>query len=300
MSVAGIPIIDLTPARGDDPRGHAAVARELDQAARDIGFFVVTGTGIPDAVIDDAFGTLTHFFALPTEAKDACRLGADASPPDDRFTPYGYSGMLEENAFAYMGEMGKPSDYVEKFSLGRLALDDDRSLPFPAGAVGARMRQALVAYFRETWTLANVVTGLFETGLGKPKGFFTDRISQSADSMRCHAYPALRPDFVNSQGMGAHQDGTLVTLLTHTRPGIEVRMRDGSWLRPPAGRLGDYLVNIGDLLSHWTDGAYVSTPHRAVLTESQRLSIAFFKLTDEDELTEAGDRQMEALVGRAT
>ncbi len=299
MSAAAIPIIDLTPARGDDPLGYLAVAREVDRAAREIGFFVVTGTGIPDAVIDDAFDVLAEFVALPAHVKDACRL-AEGTLPDDRYTPYGYSGMLEENAFAYMGEIGKPADYVEKFSLGRVALDDARALPFPPGPFGAEMRKALVAYFRHTWTLANVVTGLFEVGLGKPKGFFTDRISQSADSMRCHSYPAMRPDFANSQGMGAHQDGTLVTLLTHTIPGIEVRMRDGSWLRPPAGRLGDYLINIGDLLSHWTDGAYVSTPHRAVLTERQRLSIAFFKLTDEDELTEAGDRQMEALVGRAT
>lgn len=298
MSHASIPVIDLTAARGADPAGRAAVARALDLAAREIGFFVATGTGIPDAVMTNAYGALARFMALPAEIKTVCRLPNGSTPPDDPFTPYGYSGLLEENAFAYMGEMGKPADYVEKFSLGRLALDETRALPFPPGPFGSELRGALIDYFRHTWALADLIAGLFEEGLGKPKGFFTDRISNAADSMRCHSYPAMRAEFANNQGMGAHQDGSLVTLLTHTEPGIEVRMKGGGWLRPPARQLGDYLVNIGDLLSHWTDGAYVSTPHRVVLTENQRLSIAFFKLTDEDQLTEAGDRQMDALLGR--
>jgi isopenicillin N synthase-like dioxygenase len=298
MSLTNIPIIDLAPSRGSDPAGRAAVARALDQAAREIGFFVATGTGIPDVVMNDAYGAFARFIALPLDQKNACRLSEGSTPPDDPYTPYGYSGLLEENAFAYMGQKGKPSDYVEKFSLGRLALDQDRALPFPRDQSGAQMRAALSTYFRHTWALADLIAGLFEDGLEKPKGYFTDRISHSADSMRCHSYPAMRADFANDQGMGAHQDGSLVTLLTHTEPGIEVRVKGGGWLRPPAGRLGDYLVNIGDLLSHWTDGAYVSTPHRVVLTENHRLSIAYFKLTDEDELTEAGDRQMDALFGR--
>jgi len=298
MTLAGIPIIDLTPIHRCDPTGRARVARELDQAAREIGFFVVTATGIPNAVINDAYDALARFIALPIDAKNAYRLAEGATPPEDPYTPYGYSGLLEENAFAYMGEMGKPADYVEKFSLGQLALDEARALMFPPDPFGVRFRAALVAYFRHTWALANLIAGLFEDGLGKPKGYFTDRVLHSADSMRCHSYPAMCSDFANDQGMGAHQDGTLVTLLTHTEPGIEVRMRDGEWLRPPARRLGDYLINIGDLLSHWTNGDYVSTPHRVVLTEQQRLSIAFFKLTDEDQLTEAGDRQMDALFGR--
>ena len=59
-----------------------------------------------------------------------------------------------------------------------------------------------------------------------------------------------------------------------------------------------YLVNVGDLMQHWSGGQYVSTPHRVVLTERPRQSIVFFKLTNEDEMVQFGNKQMDALMGR--
>lgn len=295
---ADVADIDLTPARGGDPAAIRAVAGSIDRACREIGFFNVIGTGIPDAVIDDAFAAFDRFLALPVSERNACRPSGGPTLPDDPFTPYGYSGLLEENAFAYMGEHGKPSDYVEKFSIGRKILSDADSLPFPRDGVGREMRRALAAHFRHVRELAHSIVALAEVGLGLKKGFFTDRIANSFDSMRCHSYPAHAPELANDQGMGAHKDGSLITLLTHDGPGIEVRGRRGTWIRIPMRSSHHFTVNIGDLLSHWTDGAYVSTPHRVVLTDRPRRSIVFFKLTNEDELTAEGDRQMDALFGR--
>jgi isopenicillin N synthase-like dioxygenase len=293
-----IPVIDLTHARSGSALLRKDIARQIDRASREIGFFVVTGTGIPEQVIGDAHQTFARFVALPVGQKNACRIPGSATHPDDPYTPYGYSAVLEENAFAYAGEAGRPSDYVEKFSLGRLALDPRVPLPFPPDADCPGLRAALVDYFRETRDLAALLAGLVEEGFGFPSGFLTDRMTRAADSMRCHHYPARSDAHANDQGMGTHQDGSLVTLLTQTAPGIEVQSKDGQWMRPSGMGLFDYLVNIGDLLSCRTDGEYSSTPHRVVLTDQARISIAFFKLTDEDQSTEAGDRQMDALFGR--
>ena len=57
-------------------------------------------------------------------------------------------------------------------------------------------------------------------------------------------------------------------------------------------------VNIGDLMAHWTKNAYVSTPHRVLLGMEARQSLAFFKLTNEDEMVMVGNKQMDALLGR--
>jgi len=293
-----IPEIDLTAVRRGEPGARARTAAAIDAACRSSGFFTVSGTGIPAAVTDRAFAAFADFIALPLADKNACRPQGGAALPDDPYTPYGYSGLLEENAFAYMGEAGKPADYVEKFSAGRLMFDDPACLPVPGGPAGAELRSALMAYFREVEALSRLIVGLTEEALGFAPGFFTDRISNSFDSLRCHSYPARAATFANNQGMGTHRDGSLITLLAHTSEGIEVRRRDGEWLLVPATSPYQFTVNIGDLLSHWTDGAYVSTPHRVVLTERPRHSIVFFKLTDEDELTEAGDGQMDALFGR--
>lgn len=293
-----IPEIDLTHARSGSAPLRKDVARQIDRASREIGFFVVTGTGIPEQVIGDAHQAFSRFVALTAGQKNACRIPGSATHPDDPYTPYGYSGILEENAFAYAGEVGRPSDYVEKFSLGTLALDPRVQLPFPSNADCPGLRVALVDYFRATRELAALLAELVEEGFGFPSGFLTDRISRAADSMRCHHYPVLSDAHANDQGMGTHQDGSFVTLLTQTGPGIEVKSKDGRWMRPSEMGQFDYLINIGDLLSLRTEGEYISTPHRVVLTDHARNSIAFFKLTDEDQLTEVGDGQMDALFGR--
>jgi isopenicillin N synthase-like dioxygenase len=98
--------------------------------------------------------------------------------------------------------------------------------------------------------------------------------------------------------MGAHRDSSLITLLTHNSPGIEVRARSGEWIEPPFTSVDEFIVNIGDLLAHSTDMQYVSTPHRVVLSKKDRLSIVFFKLTNEDDVVQIGNRQMDALFGR--
>jgi isopenicillin N synthase-like dioxygenase len=293
-----IKLIDLTPARLGGSAGAARVAAEIDQACRDIGFFSVHGHGIDQAVFDDAYRLLKRFFALPVAAKAAYRLPDGVTVAEDYYTPYGYSGLLEENAFAYMGVPDQPSDYVEKYSTGRLVLDDAYPLPFAADELGRELRRSLQAYYRACERLAADVTRLLTIPLGLPREFFAQRIDQSNDSLRAHLYPAYTGELDNDQGMGQHTDGTLITLLTHTAPAIQVRSRDGSWFTPPFVSADHFLVNIGDLLAHWTNGTYVSTEHRVVLSRQERQSIVFFKLTNEDEMVEFGNKPMDALFGR--
>ena len=66
--------------------------------------------------------------------------------------------------------------------------------------------------------------------------------------------------------------------------GLEVRTREGEWVAVPHHD-GALLVNIGDMLSRWTNDHYVSTPHRVANTETSRrgrLSIAVFFHLDAD------------------
>jgi len=216
----------------------------------------------------------------------------------DAWTPYGYSGLLQENAYAHMGIIGKPSDYVEKFSAGRFILDDAEPLPFIDDDGGRRLRRALKAYFQVCHALSARVIELFTISLGLARDFFARRIDRSNDSMRAHRYPGFADDLANDQGMGEHCDSTLISLLTHTAPGIEVKTRDGKWIVAPFQRCDQFLINIGDLMAHWTKGVYVSTPHRVVLCREPRQSIAFFKLTNEDEMVQFGNKQMESLLQR--
>lgn len=293
-----IPTIDLTAARLGGEEGEREVSRQIDRACREIGFFTLCGHGIDPAVFEEANAALREFFSLPLSDKMTCKLASGATLEADPYTPYGYSGLLEENAFAYMGVDGKPADYVEKFSVGRLVLGDHEPLPFIDDARGQRLRQKLKTYYMACEALAARVTELFTISLGLPRDYFAKRIDRSNDSMRAHLYPGFSGDLANDQGMGEHTDSTLITMLTHTAPGIEVRTRANEWISSPFQSQDHFLINIGDLMAHWTNGAYVSTPHRVVLRQEPRQSIAFFKLTNEDEVVEIGNKQMDALFGR--
>jgi isopenicillin N synthase-like dioxygenase len=279
-----LPRIDLTSATaGSDAERRAAF--EIDRACKEVGFFTLCGHGIPLSVLENAFGRSRVFFDRPLEQKNQCRLEEGFTRAADDYTPYGYSGMLEENAFAYTGKQGLPSDYVEKFSVGRLISNDHEPLPFPPDAAGAELRAALKTYFLACESVTNRLAELFSIALDLPRDFLTQRTCNSTDSLRSQRYPDFSDSLANDQGMGEHTDGTLITVLAQTGPGIQVKDRSGGWITPVLHGLDTFIVNIGDLMARWSNDTYVSTPHRVVLGK-ERQSIVFFKLANDDAIIE--------------
>lgn len=115
--------------------------------------------------------------------------------------------------------------------------------------------------------------------------------------MRLLYYPAAvssyRPD--KDIRAGAHSDYGSITLLFQRpgQPGLEILTTDQKWAPVPVypSDKADFpfppiLVNIGDMLSYWTDGLLKSTVHRVVFPHDKqsianpipqdRYSIAFF------------------------
>ncbi|MER0449446.1 2-oxoglutarate and iron-dependent oxygenase domain-containing protein [Streptomyces sp. Edi4] len=277
-----IPVIDLAPAHRDERR----TAEEISQACRQTGFFVVRGHGIAREVFDDAYSASLRFFQLPLEAKRELPMRTSTARGDNDYSPYGYSALLSENAYAYTGRPGMPSDYVEKFSVGRLILDDDEELPFPKDESGQRLRASLKAYFAACESVAGHIAELLALALDLPRTFFATRTNTSNDSLRSHLYPGVAPEFLNDQGMGQHTDGTLITLLTQDGPGLQLQDRAGRWLDIDVQERDSFIVNIGDLMARWSNDEYVSTPHRVRLADRQRQSIVFFKLANDDTVIE--------------
>lgn len=131
-----------------------------------------------------------------------------------------------------------------------------------------------------------------------PPDFFTSRHDPThgptGSILRYLYYPSLASpataSYKHEQDVraGAHSDYGSVTLLFQRagQPGLEIRTPEGTWASVPIvpGPEGDaeaeadacafppILVNIGDLLSYWTDGLLKSTVHRVVfpLAEQRR------------------------------
>jgi len=87
----------------------------------------------------------------------------------------------------------------------------------------------------------------------------------------------LHDDNTIRWGVGEHTDYGVLTLLAQDNiGGLQIKLKDGTWIDAPPIQ-DSFVVNIGDMLSIWTNGLYKATPHR-VKNESKRgrLSAPFF------------------------
>jgi isopenicillin N synthase-like dioxygenase len=281
-----IPVIDLGPWSGDaDDR--AAVAREVDEAARRFGFFQIVGHGLPREHIDAMLATSSEFFALPTEVKRAC---TPADPSINR----GYAARGTE-ALSYSIGRDAPPDLFEAFNIGEDDVDD--SDPYYAAERGgafapniwpsepAALRPALVEYFRSARQVALTLTDVFAAALGLPDRWFTPYVDRSTTTMRAIRYERRAGEdepLAGQQRMGAHTDYGIVTVL-YAEPvaGLQIVGPDGGWIdvMPADDAL---VINLGDLTAQWTNDRWRSTVHRVVPPPASidgpavRRSAAFF------------------------
>ena len=71
--------------------------------------------------------------------------------------------------------------------------------------------------------------------------------------------------------------------------GLQIEDANGDWIEAPPID-GTLIVNVADLLSRWTDGAYRSTPHRVINNSGrERVSLVLAYDPDPDTMIDARD-----------
>ena len=70
-STEEIPLLDMSPYLRGEPGGRERVAERLKEITETIGFFYLSGHGIPQTLIDRVFAESRRFHALPAEVKDS-------------------------------------------------------------------------------------------------------------------------------------------------------------------------------------------------------------------------------------
>jgi isopenicillin N synthase-like dioxygenase len=250
----------------------AAVARQVGEAARSVGFFYVTGHGISPPCMTRVFHEAARFFALEESAKARISI---AKSRHNR----GYVGLRGESL-----DPKRAPDLKEAFNIGLdLAENDPRVLagePFRGVNLWPALpswRETMLAYFDAVWLVGCRLHRAIAIDLGVDADFFADKIDQPMAILRLLHYPPQTPTEGAGIGAGEHTDyGNLTLLLTDSVGGLEVRRRDGTWIAAPP--IADaFICNIGDCLMRWTNDVYVSTPHRVVNRAGRdRYSVAFF------------------------
>lgn len=281
MSLSQLPVIDVSGLASDDLATRQAVAADIGRACDEIGFFYVKGHGIPERTIEDAVSAASQFFTQPLEERLKIRAGASNR---------GYTPLRESEH-----EDGKP-DVNEGFELGYPVPADD---PDADGSNPVRMpnrwpelagfKEAVETHYFAVFSLGMSILRGFALHFGLPETFFTEKFSRPVADMRLAHYPPQTADGVEF-GTFDHTDHGVITILWQDdNGGLEVQTREGNWIAA-APIPGTFVVNIGDLMSRWTNGRFRSTLHRVINRPGvDRYSIPFFFNPDFDTLIDPSD-----------
>lgn len=276
-----IPVIDIAPLFGADEAEIDRIADEIGDACRLSGFLYVTNHGIPEAVIAAAYREAGAFFALPLEEKLECDI-----QKQKRHRGYVPMGALNADP----GNEGAV-DLQEGYEVSlELPADDPDYLAgnimagpnvWPARPPG--FRDAVYAYHAAALELGHMLFRGFARALDMPADWFEDKIDKPMAQLRLiHYPPGDDPANPERPGIGPHTDYECFTILSQNSPGLQVHNAAGEWVEAPpiAGAL---VINIGDMMTVWSNGDFVSTVHRVInTTGADRLSMAFFFGTNYD------------------
>jgi isopenicillin N synthase-like dioxygenase len=271
-SDSAIPLLDLSRLdAGEEPR--AAFLEELRAAARDVGFFYLTGHGVEPTLLSDLVAFSRRFFALPAADKLAIEM---VNSPHFR----GY------NRVAWELTRGAP-DWREQIDIGaeRPALPREPGTPAWTRLQGPNqwpvalpeLRPLVLRWQKAALAVLARLLRAFALALGQSQDALESLyLDEPHHLVKLIRYPG-RDATESEQGVGAHKDAGLLTLLLQdTQEGLQAETADG-WVGVPP-RPGTFVVNIGELLELASDGYLRATLHRVSAPPAgvERISVAFF------------------------
>ncbi|WP_027162234.1 isopenicillin N synthase family oxygenase [Mesorhizobium sp. WSM1293] len=267
-----VPVLDLSRLE-QGASEYRTFLLDLRTAARDVGFFYLSGHGISAPEIDDVLDASRRFFALPEADKLAIEM-----VKSQQFRGYTRAG----------GELTKgAADWREQLDIGveRQPIAQGPGIapwtrlqgPNQWPSALPELKPALLAWQAKATAVAIRLLKAFALSLDQPEDAF-DAIYRDSPNhrMKIVRYPG-RDAIEGDQGVGAHKDGGFLTLLLQDdNKGLQVEY-DGSWVNvdPLPGTL---VVNIGELLELASNGYLRATVHRVVTPPAgvERISVPFF------------------------
>jgi isopenicillin N synthase-like dioxygenase len=282
------PTIDLGPFWDGPDTARAAVAAQVAEACKQVGFFVAVDHRVSPALLERTYDTAGAFFDLTKEEKNVSRPA--------RGDYLGYFGLETEKAST--SQLNAPPDLKERFAIGRFEMGDDDYFKTPDAELCLRpniwparpgdLREILCSYYLAMDHLCRSTMRLFALALNLPERFFDHQIDKHVSWLVALNYPDLR-DVLLSPGQmraGAHRDRSCFTVVA-IRDGsralgdLQVLRDSGEWesIEIPEGGL---VINTGSLMTRWTNGLWPAALHRVVNPSSdvsrntRRQSLAFF------------------------
>lgn len=279
--MGSLPSIDFSPFEKGSTAARRTVVDAVRKACTEIGFLCVSGHGVEREVIDAMRRALIETFAQPDEVKARHRV-----------RPGNYRGYIPIGFFT-PNSSGYAPDQYEGYKLHAEVAPDDpirEAYPFYGPNVWPEtlpgMKVAVRAYWRQVDRFADNLLRALAFAIELDEEFFLPHFRTPRTSMTLLHYPTMATD-EDGFGIHPHKDSSAFTIL-YPDPigGLMVRSREGQWIEAAAPE-GAFVINIGDVMEHWTGGHFVSTPHKVVnRTGKERYSFPYFATPRYDTVVE--------------
>jgi isopenicillin N synthase-like dioxygenase len=242
-------------------------SQELGGWFERFGFAVVADHGVDQAVIDGTLERAKAFFALPVDRKVAHKVPNGGGQRG--YTAFGVE-TAKDHTIADLKEFWhRGRDLPEGHPFGSV-MPPNVSVPEIDGFDG--YTKAMYEGFDE---LGRRILRAIALYLGLEVDFFDDKVREGNSILRLLHYPAIPGDVTpGAIRAGAHGDINLITLLLGAdEAGLQLLGKDGEW-KPVGAPAGCVVINVGDMLSRFTNDRLPSTIHRVVNPDPERARFA--------------------------
>nr|P05189.1 RecName: Full=Isopenicillin N synthase; Short=IPNS [Hapsidospora chrysogena]pir/A24567/ isopenicillin N synthase (EC 1.14.11.-) [similarity] - fungus (Acremonium sp.) [Acremonium sp.]CAA26927.1 unnamed protein product [Hapsidospora chrysogena]prf//1112222A synthetase,isopenicillin N [Hapsidospora chrysogena] len=282
VPVANVPRIDVSPLFGDDKEKKLEVARAIDAASRDTGFFYAVNHGVDLPWLSRE----TNKFHMSITDEEKWQLAIRA---------YNKEHESQIRAGYYLPIPGKKA--VESFCYLNPSFSPDHPRikePTPMHEVNVwpdeakhpGFRAFAEKYYWDVFGLSSAVLRGYALALGRDEDFFTrhSRRDTTLSSVVLIRYPYLDPypepaiktaDDGTKLSFEWHEDVSLITVLYQSDvQNLQVKTPQG-WQDIQADDTG-FLINCGSYMAHITDDYYPAPIHRVKWVNEERQSLPFF------------------------
>lgn len=285
---AGVPVINYTALISKKITIYKSEESKLLDSLEFVGFFVLTNHKIDKTLMNQIWNIARSFFdsnlnnKLAVQMNDEYMYGYTAAEILSRSETkegYGLNPDDKESFNVMIGADGKhyESQYQAKWP------------PYPLN-----MKTIYTKYYRQLEKIVSNILTVISRNLHLPIHFFEGKINNHLSCIRTINYPP-QEKFVKKGTLrcSPHTDyGTFTLLWQDDIGGLQIEKTQGTndWIDVKT-KPYDFSVNIGDLLSRWTNNKFRSTRHQVINAkilgiQNRRQTIVFFHNLNADAIVE--------------